>query len=647
MARFETQNFFTTLDYTLFGSTLIISLGIGVFSAIRNRKDNTTGEYLMGGRKLKLVPVTLSILVTFVSAIGILGNPAEVYLYGTQFSLQVVAMIIGNVMGALVFVPLYYPLKLTSSFEYFTLRFEENSVKNLNILMSTILLIILNGVGVFAPAIALQSVTGLPSYVSIIACIVVGTIYTTVGGMQAVIWTDVFQSAVIFIGLMTVSIKGIIAVGGFKEMWETNDKYNRIEFFNIDPDPTIRTSFWSICFVMPLLWVSLASLQPTVQRYSALTSIKQAQYSLYLSIPGFGLITMSSTLCGLAAFAFYAKKGCDPIGARMIYDPNQILPLFVMELMGYSGIPGLFVACLFSASLSTLSSTLNALAAVFWDSIIAQRYPNMKESTAANLNKLIVGLFGLTVLGFAIGFQYIKGTLIEIFFSVIGSVSGPVCACLLSSASFPWISSTAIFISFVVSFLFVFWMNIGSMIYKFTTDRRPSPIFNCPMVHIIQECMSVPGISANMLNGTIYKEQTFNSIPSSNVNTTLEYCTNFMKRLPPAIPQNKPEGFENFYAVTYLYYPAIGIAICITLSCLLSLIPALKCQHYVKDRYLFEHARAIRRFCNKYRTGKEYPYGSRDFFDEKGHVIINESELHEKFLKKQKTADINKTHFLS
>lgn len=108
---------FTIVDYVLFMSTLVISLSIGLISAFRKRNDNTTGEYLMGGRKLKLIPVTLSILVTFVSAIGILGTPAEIYGYGTQFSLQILAMMLGNTGGAFLFVPLYYPLRLTSCFE--------------------------------------------------------------------------------------------------------------------------------------------------------------------------------------------------------------------------------------------------------------------------------------------------------------------------------------------------------------------------------------------------------------------------------------------------------------------------------------------------------------------------------------------------
>lgn len=118
-----TSHSFTIVDYVLFISTLVISLSIGLISAFRKRNENTTGEYLMGGRKLKLIPVTLSILVTYVSAIGILGTPAEIYGYGTQFSLQILAMMVGNTVGAYLFVPVYYPLRLTSCFEVISCSF--------------------------------------------------------------------------------------------------------------------------------------------------------------------------------------------------------------------------------------------------------------------------------------------------------------------------------------------------------------------------------------------------------------------------------------------------------------------------------------------------------------------------------------------
>ena len=96
---------------------LVISAGIGIFYAFIGRRKTTTGDFLMGGRNMQLFPVAISILVSFMSAILILGTPAEMYTEGTLYFVYLFGMIISIILAAQMFVPLLYPLKLTSSFE--------------------------------------------------------------------------------------------------------------------------------------------------------------------------------------------------------------------------------------------------------------------------------------------------------------------------------------------------------------------------------------------------------------------------------------------------------------------------------------------------------------------------------------------------
>lgn len=119
MADDETRQF-ETWDWVLFAAMLLVSAGIGVYYAIRDflgRDKATTGEFLMGGRNMRLLPVAISILVSFMSAILILGTPAEMYTEGTLYTLYLLGMILSILLSVLLFVPLLYPLKLTSSFE--------------------------------------------------------------------------------------------------------------------------------------------------------------------------------------------------------------------------------------------------------------------------------------------------------------------------------------------------------------------------------------------------------------------------------------------------------------------------------------------------------------------------------------------------
>ena len=111
---------FEAIDWVLFAGLLAVSAGIGIFYAIKDyvtKKSGDTSEFLMGGRNMGIVPVAISILVSFISAILIIGTPAEMYTAGTLFMLCIFGIVLSNILAAVLFVPLLYPLQLTSSFE--------------------------------------------------------------------------------------------------------------------------------------------------------------------------------------------------------------------------------------------------------------------------------------------------------------------------------------------------------------------------------------------------------------------------------------------------------------------------------------------------------------------------------------------------
>ena len=108
---------FMWYDYFIFILTLFIALGIGIWSALAGDKQRSTSSYLMGSRSLKPFPVSLSIFMSYVSAILVLGNPAEVYFHGIQTWFFVVGSTIAYCLSALIFVRLFFPLRITSAFE--------------------------------------------------------------------------------------------------------------------------------------------------------------------------------------------------------------------------------------------------------------------------------------------------------------------------------------------------------------------------------------------------------------------------------------------------------------------------------------------------------------------------------------------------
>ena len=108
---------FVLADYCVFGVTIAISLGIGIYHALAGGRQRTTSEYLMGNRQMKILPVALSLLVSFLDSAMMLGYPAETYVYGMSFWLSNFGVMIVMMLSVRLVVPLVHPLKLTSVYE--------------------------------------------------------------------------------------------------------------------------------------------------------------------------------------------------------------------------------------------------------------------------------------------------------------------------------------------------------------------------------------------------------------------------------------------------------------------------------------------------------------------------------------------------
>ena len=108
---------FSAVDYVIFSLTISVSIGIGLYHAFSGDRQRTAAEYLVGNRKMSIVPVTLSLIVSFESSIMMLAYPAEVYTYGIMFVLTSLGFTFATLLATRIVVPLIHPLKITSVYE--------------------------------------------------------------------------------------------------------------------------------------------------------------------------------------------------------------------------------------------------------------------------------------------------------------------------------------------------------------------------------------------------------------------------------------------------------------------------------------------------------------------------------------------------
>jgi Na+/proline symporter len=167
----------------------------------------------------------------------------------------------------------------------------------------------------------------------------------------------------------------------------------------MNPSPFVRTSFWTYWIGLSFAWsAKLGVSQCCVQRFLAVPSIDIAKKSVYAFVIGFTLIKLSSVIVGLTIYARYAD--CDPIASHKIEKIDQILPLFVMEVASkIPGLPGIFMAGVFSASLSSMSSSLNTIAGSIYEDFIRNQFPKLSEKRASDIMKILVVISGAIIVG--------------------------------------------------------------------------------------------------------------------------------------------------------------------------------------------------------------------------------------------------------
>uniref|UniRef100_A0A673U0L8 Sodium-dependent multivitamin transporter n=1 Tax=Suricata suricatta TaxID=37032 RepID=A0A673U0L8_SURSU len=509
---------FSVVDYVVFALLLVLSLAIGLYHAFRGWGRHTVGQLLMADRKMGCLPVALSLLATFQSAVAILGVPSEIYRFGTQYWFLGCCYFLGLLIPAHVFIPVFYRLHLTSAYEYLELRFNK-AVRICGTVTFIFQMVIYMGVVLYAPSLALNAVTGFDLWLSVLTLGIVCTVYTALGGLKAVIWTDVFQTLVMFLGQLVVIIVGANAVGGLGSVWEVASQHGLISGIELNPDPFVRHTFWTLAFGGVFMMLSLYGVnQAQVQRYLSSRTEKAAILSCYAVFPCQQVVLCMSCLIGLVMFAYYQKNPMSTQQAQAA--PDQFVLYFVMDLLKkLPGLPGLFVACLFSGSLSTISSAFNSLATVTMEDLIRPWFPQFSEVQAIMLSRILAFGYGLLCLGMA----YISsqmGPVLQAALSIFGMVGGPLLGLFCLGMFFPCANPPGAIVGLLAGLVMAFWIGIGSIVTKMASGMAPSP-------------------------------SNISSFPLPTNLTTIAMTT-----LMPSTTHSRPTGLQQLYSLSYLWYSA-------------------------------------------------------------------------------------------
>ncbi|KAK7467994.1 hypothetical protein BaRGS_00036772, partial [Batillaria attramentaria] len=307
--------------------------------------------------------------------------------------------------------------------------------------------------------------------------------------------------------------------------------------------PRVRHSFWSLIVGGMVTWTSTYGCnQASVQRFSSLPTLSGARKAVLLNVLGHVLLISIACLAGIVVFAYYVQEGCDPLTSNRVDNPNQIIPYFVMEVLSTPGLPGLFISCLFSGALSSMSSSLNALSAVTWEDflkpVLGHRLTELQKTWVAKLLVLIYGGLGT---GVAFMVMRLGGTVLQASLSFTGAATGPALGMFLLGGVFPWANAAGAVVGGIVGLIFPLWISVGAYSLPTASLSLPFPTNGCLADNATMSTMTTEAV-------------TLTTLPATSVTET------------------GLSGIDQLYTISYLWYGSIGTGTVVVVGLIVSVI---------------------------------------------------------------------------
>lgn len=361
------------LDWTV---VAVYLTGMISLSWYLGRGQSDAKDYYLGGNNMSWWSVGISTMATQCSTNSLLGAPAFVITTGLIWLQYEFALPLAMVFIMIFLLPFYRKLNLVSVYAYQEERFGRTARTTLSVTFQ-FLRAFATGVTVYGISIVLQSIVGIPFALSVVILGVVTVIYDMLGGMAAVVISDVIQMVILYLGIVLCLVYSISEVGGVSEVFtqfanlgdithsETFVGLTAIDFGGLGLSPDDQYGFWPMLLGGLFLYVSYYGTDQTqVQRELSSKNIDDTNRSLMLN--GMMRFPLVLTYCflGVCIGAYIVKN---PEFLQLLSEDgkanyNLAVPKFVTTVLPH-GIIGLVIVALFSAAMSSLDSTINSLSA--------------------------------------------------------------------------------------------------------------------------------------------------------------------------------------------------------------------------------------------------------------------------------------------
>ena len=390
----------TSLDYAVLLGYLAVVIAIGLFVS-RGTRD--TEDYLLGGRRIPWWAVGVSYVVSVTSTLSFVAVPGEAYKDGVTLAMTNVIVPFAAIGTFLIFVRFFFKSLIFTPFTYLERRFDVR-VRTVTAAMFCLTRMIYIALVLYSSSKVFQGTAGWNLSSTILLIGVIGILYTVMGGIRAVVWTDVAQFVMMVGGLLLISIwliRGIPdGISGIFSFASNNDHLVRAQGSDfLSFNPYVRLTLWLV--IAGPISESLffhSSDQITLQRLLSTSGYVQARRAMYtqicISIP----MMLWLWFIGLGIWVFYQHQ---PAEVRPTAPDQALLQFIASELP--RPVPGLIIAALMAAVMSTLDSGINSLATIFTKDFFARiRRTEVSDHAQLQFSRWMTVLTGVVAVAVAL-----------------------------------------------------------------------------------------------------------------------------------------------------------------------------------------------------------------------------------------------------
>lgn len=393
------------IDMLIVGGCLVATLLIGLYFS---RRQTGTSSFFLGGGKMPGWLVGFSILASMISTMTFLAIPGFTFKEDYRWVLPSFSFLIMAIFAMVVLVPFFRGITTPSGYTFLEQRFgiwarvyAAGGFMLFNLLRL--------GVVLYVTSLSLEIFLGIPTLWLMVILGIVTTLYTMMGGFEAVVWTEFFQALVLVAGAAILVPAAVNLVpGGFNGVIDLAYPAGKMSLGSMEFNFAEKTIWVMILASLFINASDYTTRQDFIQRYRAATTIGQARIALAIAAFTVVPVWLYFNFLGTALWAFYQTNPDPVVSGFAETAPEKIVPYFMLTHLP-QGLNGVVLAALLMAALSTLAPILNACA-VTWIGDFHQRFisSSSDERHYLKLGRIATGIFGLLTIFIAIWIHAVR-----------------------------------------------------------------------------------------------------------------------------------------------------------------------------------------------------------------------------------------------